>query len=105
MKFDLKSGPGKPEPLKCSKNDTDGSLDCSWTAVLPGIYSLSIKYKDQPIRDSPFQVKVEGESILAYTLTSKVEIKGKALTSACKVNEETTFEVDCGDKSIAAGLR
>ena len=54
---------------------------------------------------SPFTIKVEGESILAYTLTSKVEIKGKALTSACKVNEVTTFEVDCQEKSIAAGLR
>lgn len=30
------SGPSEPEPLKCTKNDTDGSLECSWKAVLPG---------------------------------------------------------------------
>ena len=70
-----------------------------------GTYTLSITYKDEHIPGSPFKIKVEGESILAYTLTSKVEIKGKALTSACKVNEVTKFEVDCQEKAIAAGLR
>lgn len=74
-------------------------------SIVAGTYTLSITYKEEHIPGSPFKVKVEGESILAYTLTSKVEIKGKALTSGCKVNEVTSFEIDCQEKSIAAGLR
>lgn len=46
-------------------------------SILTGTYSLSITYKEEHIPGSPFKIKVEGESILAYTLTSKVEIKVK----------------------------
>ena len=81
--------------LSASIAESDSQIEYLNCPKFLGTYTLSITYKNEQISGSPFKIKVEGESILAYTLTSKVEIKSKALTSACKVNEVTTFEVDC----------
>ena len=96
-------GPSEPEPLKCHNNDTDGSLDCSWTPVLQGEYTVYIMYNGENIRDSPFKVIVQGESIRAHSLTSRVRVLGSAL-KCCKAGQESKLTIDCGDKSIAAGL-
>lgn len=53
-------GPSEPEPLKCSNNDTDGSLECSWTPVLQGEYTVYIMYDAENITGSPFKVSVTG---------------------------------------------
>ncbi|XP_015783682.1 filamin-C [Tetranychus urticae] len=97
-------GPSLPVPLKVDAVDeTRGVMDVTYTPLLPGNYSINIKYHGEHISGSPFKVKIEGESIKQFTLTSKVKVYGPNLKNG-KANELNTVYIDIDDPSIKGGL-
>ncbi len=64
-------GPTKPEVMyECEAKD--GSFECYFVALEPGEYKLTIRYRKQVIYESPFKIKITGDSISAAELISKV---------------------------------
>lgn len=101
LDIDLR-GVSTPMPLNIESSEA-GEVYCAFSPILPGIYTLSIRYKGEHIRDSPFKITVEGESIRQFTLTSKVRVYGPNIKDA-RVNQNNVVCIDIGDKNIAGGL-
>ncbi|XP_053200943.1 filamin-C-like [Panonychus citri] len=97
-------GPSIPVPLKVDAVDeTRGVMDVTYTPILPGNYSINIKYHGEHINGSPFKVRIEGESIKQFTLTSKVNVYGSNLKTG-KVNQTNVIYIDVDDPAIKGGL-
>ncbi len=64
-------GPTKPEVM-CECEAKDGSFECYFVALEPGEYELTIRYRKQVIYESPFKIKITGDSLSAAELVSKV---------------------------------
>ncbi len=63
-------GPSTPE-LKFDHED-NGNIEVTWTPYAPGFYDIHVKFNGQPIKDSPFNVKIVGEvrnSLIFYTIS------------------------------------
>lgn len=52
-------GPSEPE-IEFDHQE-NGDIDVSWKPYAPGNYILHLKFNGEPIKDSPFKVKVVGE--------------------------------------------
>src|SRR6266487_3274923 len=91
LSFEI-SGPSKPEVM--INNNKDGSTEVSYVPLVPGDYTIKVRWRMNHITGSPFQVIITGQSIDATKLISKVKVYGKAieLGRACAINE---FIVDC----------
>ena len=62
-------GPSTPIPFVCQNSIEDGSVNVSWTPLLAGEYKIHVRFDGQSIKESPFKVKVRGESIKAAFCT------------------------------------
>jgi hypothetical protein len=98
-------GPSEPGPLTCYSNKDDGSVDVSYSPLLPGRYQLCITLHGQHIPGSPFPIPVTGESIKAHTMTCKVrayfDCEKKGVIKVGKINR---VKIDVGNKKIGGGL-
>jgi hypothetical protein len=64
------NGPSTPE-LKFDHED-NRNIEVTWTPYAPGFYDIHVKFNGQPIKDSPFNVKIVGEvrnSLIFYTIS------------------------------------
>lgn len=97
-------GASTPMPMNIDSSDAmAGEVNCAFSPILPGTYILSVRFKGEHIRGSPFRIKVEGESIRQFTLTSKVRVYGPNIKDA-KVEQNNVVCVDINDKNIAGGF-
>jgi filamin len=64
-------GPTQPEVM-CECEAKDGSFEFYFVALEPGEYELTIRYRKQVIYESPFKIKITGDSLSAAELVSKV---------------------------------
>ncbi|XP_074596264.1 filamin-B-like [Brevipalpus obovatus] len=97
-------GNSTPIPLNVESGPGNtGEVNCAFSPVLPGVYTLNIRFKGDHIIGSPFKIKVEGESIRQFTMTAKVKVYGPNVKDAV-VGGNNIVCIDINDKSIAGGL-
>jgi hypothetical protein len=61
----------KPDVM-CNCETEDGSVECSFVALVPGDYKMTIRYRGRHITGGPFKINITGDTISAAALISKV---------------------------------
>ena len=87
-------GPTQITDIKCEPGDENGKFNVSYTAPLPGVYKITVKYNDEVVPGAPFEVTVEKE----LTDISKVKVSGSGITGkGARVGEPAKIIVDCSE--------
>ena len=87
-------GPTEVTDIKCEPGDENGKFNVSYTAPLPGVYKITVKYNDEVVPGAPFEVTVEKE----LTDISKVKVSGSGITGkGAIVGKPAKIIVDCSE--------
>lgn len=94
-------GPSKPDIRFV--NNRDHTVDCFWTAKLPGSYKIFVRYEDQETAYSPYTCKISGGEEIAQGQVSRIQCIGTALEHGYS-NAVNEVMVDTRDSNIVGGI-
>jgi hypothetical protein len=94
-------GPAHPSYTK--EPDEQGNVVVTYTPSVPGQYTLTVKAKDQPIKNNPYKCDVIGELDPKLKRVELITVQGKGVIIA-KATKENVFYVDTRRAQLNAGL-
>lgn len=95
------TGPSKPDIV--FKDNKDGSVEVSYVPKIGGDYKIHVSYEDNPVKGSPFYLKVKHNDQNTKKIVEKITCSGDALKQG-KIGTLNEVTVNCKEAGITGGL-